>query len=111
MSGTGTGSGSRDGRAADERRAVAVPVSALLHPHCEDLAERIERFLDGELDAAEARELGTHLDDCLPCTEERELRARLRELVREGCAERAPSELVDRVRARLHEVAGGPSGA
>jgi mycothiol system anti-sigma-R factor len=82
-----------------------------LHPHCEDLAERIERFLDGDLDAAEARELGTHLDDCLPCTQERELRARLRELVREGCAERAPAELVDRVRARLHEVTGGPIGA
>ncbi len=95
----------------DDRRAVGMPVAGLLHPHCEDLAERIERFLDGELDAAEARELDTHLDDCLPCTEERELRARLRELVREGCAERAPAELVERVRARLHEVAAGPSGA
>lgn len=75
------------------------------HAHCEDLAERIERFLDGELDVTEARELDAHLDDCLPCTSERELRARLRELVREGCAERAPADLVDRVRARLHEVA------
>jgi len=75
------------------------------HAHCGDLAERIERFLDGELDATEARELDAHLDDCLPCTSERELRARLRELVREGCAERAPADLVDRVRARLHEVA------
>ena len=76
-----------------------------LHPHCEDLAERIERFLDGELDAAEARELDAHLADCLPCTSERELRARLRELVREGCAERAPADLVARVRARLVQVA------
>ena len=77
-----------------------------MHPHCEDLAERIERFLDGDLDAAEARELDAHLDDCLPCTSERELRARIRELVREGCAERAPEDLVDRVRARLAHVAG-----
>jgi mycothiol system anti-sigma-R factor len=81
------------------------------HPHCGDLAERIERFLDGELDDAAARELDRHLDDCLPCTQERELRSRLRELVREGCAERAPAELVDRVRARLLEVAGGEQGA
>lgn len=73
--------------------------------HCGDLAERIERFLDGELDASEARELDTHLDDCLPCTSERELRARLRELIREGCAEQAPAGLVARVRARLLEVA------
>jgi mycothiol system anti-sigma-R factor len=99
---------------ADQRRAARpadVPVVGPLHPHCEDLAERIERFLDGELDAVEARELGTHLEDCLRCTQDRELRARLRELVREGCAERAPAQLVDRVRARLHEVAGGPTGA
>jgi mycothiol system anti-sigma-R factor len=100
MSGTG-----------DEERRVGVPVAGVLHPHCEDLAERIERFLDGELDVSEARELGTHLDDCLPCTQERELRARLRELVREGCAERAPAELIERVRARLLEVAGGEPGA
>ena len=81
-----------------------------MHPHCGDLAERIERFLDGELDAAEARELDAHLDDCLPCTSERELRARIRALVREGCAERAPAELVDRVRASLAQASAGPAG-
>jgi mycothiol system anti-sigma-R factor len=95
----------------EEERRVGVPAAGVLHPHCEDLAERIERFLDGELDVAEARELDSHLDDCLPCTQERELRARLRELVREGCAERAPAELIERVRARLLEVAGGEPGA
>jgi mycothiol system anti-sigma-R factor len=95
----------------DEGRRVGVPVAGVLHPHCEDLAERIERFLDGELDAAEARELDQHLDDCVPCTGERELRSRLRELVREGCAERAPVELVERVRARLLETAAGEPGA
>lgn len=77
------------------------------HAHCEDLAERIERFLDGDMDASEARELDGHLDDCLPCTSERDLMARLRELIREGCAEQAPTDLIDRVRARLHEVAVG----
>ncbi len=71
------------------------------HPHCADLAERIERFLDGDLDRDETRELDAHLEDCLPCTSERELRARIRALVREGCAERAPAELVARVRAGL----------
>lgn len=84
--------------------------SGASHPHCDDLAERIERFLDGDLDAAETRELDAHLDDCLPCTTERELRARIRELVREGCAERAPSDLVDRVRRRLAEVAASGTG-
>jgi mycothiol system anti-sigma-R factor len=74
------------------------------HPHCADLAERIERFLDGDLDQSEARELDAHLDDCLPCTSERDLRGRIRALVREGCSERAPVELVERVRASLAQL-------
>jgi len=90
---------------ADRSAMTGMPSSTGLHPHCEDLAERIELFLDGELDEVQARELDQHLDDCLPCTSERELRARLRELVRQGCVERAPVELVERVRARLEEVA------
>lgn len=85
------------------------PQAAGPHPHCGDLAERIERFLDGELDADEAHELDRHLDECLPCTSERELRARIRALVREGCAERAPVDLVERVRMRLVEAAGAPA--
>ena len=104
-------SGTSEHGMAGGTRGVGLPAAGLLHPHCEDLAERIERFLDGELDASEARELDAHLDDCLPCTGERDLRSRIRELVREGCAERAPVELVDRVRARLHEVAAGEPGA
>lgn len=93
----------------DRARAVrGVAPTEGAHPHCDDLAERIERFLDGALDAEATRELDAHLDDCLPCTAERELRARIRELVREGCAERAPADLVDRVRARLAAVADAP---
>lgn len=93
---------------------MSAPTSGPLHPdhpRCGDLAERIERFLDGELDAAAARELDAHLADCLPCTEERDLRARVQSLVREGCAERAPAELIDRVRARLAAVVPGDADA
>jgi mycothiol system anti-sigma-R factor len=89
----------------EKGRMSGMSASAGQHPHCADLAERIELFLDGELDVAQARQLDAHLDDCLPCASERELRARLRELVREGCVERAPAELVERVRARLDEIA------
>ena len=76
------------------------------HPQCEDLAERIERFIDGELDAHEVAQLDAHLTECLPCVEERGLRERIRGLVREGCSEVAPPELVARVRARLADVEG-----
>jgi len=77
------------------------------HTHrCGDLAERIERYLDGELDAAEADQLREHMAGCYPCTEEVELRDQIRALVRHGCAEPAPVDLVARVRARLATVAG-----
>jgi len=74
------------------------------HPRCDDLAERIERYIDGELDAQEAAELDAHLVECLPCVQERGLRERIRGLVRQGCAEVAPPELVARVRARLADL-------
>jgi len=71
---------------------------------CGDLAERIERYLDGDLDAAEVAELDVHLARCLPCSDERDLRSRIRALVRDGCAEPAPAELLVRVRAQLAGV-------
>jgi mycothiol system anti-sigma-R factor len=83
------------------------------HTHrCGDLAERIERYLDGELDAAGIAELRAHMADCFPCTEEVEVREQIRALVRQQCAELAPVDLVARVRARLATVAdeGTPRG-
>ena len=38
------------------------------HAHrCDDLAERIERYLDGELDEAQTAELRAHMAGCYPC--------------------------------------------
>jgi mycothiol system anti-sigma-R factor len=68
---------------------------------CSDLAERIERYLDGELGPEQIEELRGHLADCLPCTDEVEVREQIRALVRQECAELAPVDLVARVRARL----------
>jgi anti-sigma factor (TIGR02949 family) len=71
---------------------------------CGDLAERIERFLDGALDAREEAELDVHLTRCLPCSDERDLRARIRALIRDGCAEPVPDDLAGRIRAHLAGV-------
>jgi mycothiol system anti-sigma-R factor len=76
---------------------------------CSDLAERIERYLDGELDAAETDELRAHMAGCYPCSEEVDLRDQIRALVRQGCAEPAPADLVARVRARLASIGGEPT--
>jgi mycothiol system anti-sigma-R factor len=87
-------------------------MSSIVGPHggahahrCGDLAERIERYLDGELDATGIAELRAHMADCFPCTEEVGVREQIRALVRQQCAELAPVDLVARVRARLATVA------
>lgn len=78
------------------------------HAHrCGDLAERIERFLDGELDEAQTAQLREHMASCYPCAEELELRDQIRALVRQGCEQPAPPDLVARIRARLVDVTDG----
>jgi len=87
--------------------AAAMAAGKAGHPDCgAELARRIESFLDGELDEAEVEELRGHMAACYPCQAEVDLRARIRALVREGCAETAPLDLADRIRARLQAVNG-----
>jgi mycothiol system anti-sigma-R factor len=68
---------------------------------CLEALERLEAYLDGELPQANVAELAAHLSDCYPCTERVGFEEQLRAIVRERCVEHAPSDLVERVRARL----------
>jgi anti-sigma factor (TIGR02949 family) len=91
---------------ATEAQPDPVPGTAA-HPDCGDeLVRRIESFLDGELAEAEEEELRGHLTACYPCQAEVDLRDRIRALLREGCAETAPLDLVDRIRVRLQATTG-----
>jgi mycothiol system anti-sigma-R factor len=77
-------------------------------PDCDQALAELERFLDGELPLGEVGRVSAHLSACYPCTDRATFEEQLRAVVRRGCADAAPPELVDRIRAVLDEPA--PSG-
>lgn len=69
--------------------------------NCEDALTELQRFLDGELPVSELEQIRQHLVDCFPCADRASFEEQLRSIVRRGCAETAPSTLVDRIRLEL----------
>jgi anti-sigma factor (TIGR02949 family) len=68
---------------------------------CAEALERLEAYLDGELPETTVSELASHLRACYPCTDRVTFEEQLRAIVRQRCVEEAPTDLVERVRARL----------
>lgn len=72
---------------------------------CEQVLERIELYLDGELDAAVCGEIREHLMGCHPCLDRSEFRQRLKELLAAKCGcDEVPAGLHRRVESLLHET-------
>lgn len=70
-------------------------------PECEAALQRLEAYLDGELDDSEVGRVAEHLTACYPCTDRATFERELRAMVRRSCHDRAPVDLAQRVRARL----------
>lgn len=70
-------------------------------PDCDQALAELEAFLDGELPASELGRVSEHLAACYPCTDRATFEEQLRAVVRRGCVDRAPEDLLERVRARL----------
>ncbi|GIU98626.1 MAG: hypothetical protein KatS3mg014_0242 [Actinomycetota bacterium] len=66
---------------------------------CRAVLERIELYLDGELDPALHAEIHEHLAGCGPCASHSEFQRRLKELLRAKCGcDEVPPDLVQRIR-------------
>jgi mycothiol system anti-sigma-R factor len=76
---------------------------------CQQALAELERFLDGELPNSEIGRVSEHLAACYPCTDRATFEEQLRAVVRRGCVDAAPADLVDRIRITLDEgmVRGG----
>jgi mycothiol system anti-sigma-R factor len=70
-------------------------------PDCQQALAELERFLDGELPDQALGRISQHLADCYPCTDRATFEEQLRALVRRGCADTAPPDLLERITARL----------
>jgi mycothiol system anti-sigma-R factor len=70
-------------------------------PACQEALDELERFLDGELPDPSVGRIEAHLADCHPCMDRASFEEQLRALVKRGCADSAPPELVERIRVGL----------
>ena len=70
-------------------------------PDCEQALAALEAYLDGELSDDGVEKIRDHLGACYPCTERATFEEQLRALVRRGCVDHAPPELLERVRRQL----------
>lgn len=68
---------------------------------CQEALDELERFLDGELPEGEVDRVRAHLSACYPCTDRASFEEQLRAIVRRGCTDAAPPDLVERIRAGL----------
>ena len=67
--------------------------------NCSDCVERLDSYLDRELNEHEVEQVRKHLTDCPPCEHVFQLRSDLKRLVKICCDEAAPaSGLRDKVR-------------
>ena len=71
---------------------------------CQEALQDLERYLDGELPDADLSQIRDHLAACYPCADRATFEEQLRALVRDRCAEKAPPDLMDRIRSQLDQV-------
>ncbi|MDR2566876.1 MAG: mycothiol system anti-sigma-R factor [Bifidobacteriaceae bacterium] len=78
---------------------------------CEDALPRLYQFIDQELAVHELDAMRDHLDCCDSCAYEREVRTKLKNVIRAACIEVAPPTLRAKVSARLAELRQGVAEA
>lgn len=74
--------------------------------HCDEALANLYTYLDNELDDELAAErIRFHLVECPPCGEAFTFEERLRVVVRTKLREEVPPEMMERLRAHLHDHA------
>jgi mycothiol system anti-sigma-R factor len=53
--------------------------------NCSECKEKLDRYVDRELNSTEVLELKLHLEDCPPCADQYEFHAHLKRLVKVSC--------------------------
>ena len=66
---------------------------------CLDCEDRLQPYLDRELDEREVAEAKRHLADCVECERRYRFEERLRVFVRQATAEPMPPDLLERLSA------------
>ncbi len=72
---------------------------------CPEALERLQEYLDGEMEEWQIREISAHLAACYPCGDRAEFERHLRTVVRRCADELAPEGLLEKVRASCRKGA------
>jgi len=69
--------------------------------NCKECGDKLDRFVDRELNSTEVLELQLHLESCPDCQEHYEFEAGLKRLVRHSCDCDAPPAFREKMRQLL----------
>jgi anti-sigma factor (TIGR02949 family) len=71
--------------------------------NCNDCIEKLDRYVDRELNDTEVLELKLHLEGCPPCADQYEFQAHLSRLVRVSCCDqdKVPPDFREKLRQIL----------
>jgi mycothiol system anti-sigma-R factor len=70
--------------------------------NCKDCSEKLDRYVDRELNSNEVAELKLHLETCPDCEDHYEFQAHLKRLVKFSCdCDTAPPAFRDKLRQLL----------
>jgi anti-sigma factor (TIGR02949 family) len=76
-------------------------------PHeldCSEALQRLDEYLDGEIDAGDHDRIAVHLQECAPCLREFDIERVVKKLVARSCCLLAPQSLRARLVAEIIQV-------
>ena len=77
--------------------------------NCQEIADLMDGYLDGELDALTSQKIEQHLRDCRKCEEAYEVETAIAHAISQAAPYyKAPPELRERIQVSLREVIGAP---
>ena len=78
--------------------------------NCEEIANLMDGYLDGELDALTSQKIEQHLRDCRKCEEAYEVETAMAHAISQAAPYyKAPPELRERIQVSLREAIGAPA--
>src|SRR6266436_7751366 len=78
--------------------------------NCQEIADLMDGYLDGELDALTSQKIEQHLRDCRKCEEAYEVETAIAHAISQAAPYyKAPPELRERIQVSLREAIGAPT--
>jgi len=71
---------------------------------CRAVLARLWQYLDGEIAGGDCAGIEAHLEECGYCVDRYGFEREFKLMIRIKCGEPAPSDLAERIRARLREL-------